>query len=105
MIQQLDEVTAPTDGHRGAGHHVFQNQIPADEPGDELAERRVAVGVGAAGDRHHGGEFRIAQPGEHAADTGNDEGKDDGGAGMFGCRESGEHEYPGADDAADAEGD
>src|ERR1700730_5671604 len=105
MIQQLDEVTAPTYRYRGARHHVFQDQIPAYEPGDELAQGRVAVGVGAARNRHHGGKFRIAQAGEHAADPGDDKGKDDGGAGMFSRREAREHEYPGADDAADAEGD
>jgi hypothetical protein len=38
VLEQLDEIAAPADRNRRAGHHVFENQVPADEPGDELAQ-------------------------------------------------------------------
>ncbi len=91
------------DRDRGGGEHVFQHQVPADEPGDELAQGRVAVGVGAARDRHHGGEFGVAQAGEYAAQAGDDEGQDHGRSGVFGGGDTGQHKDAGADDAADAQ--
>ena len=48
--------------------HVFENQVPADDPGKNFAERRVGVGVGAAGNRNHRGQFGVAQSGKTAGD-------------------------------------
>jgi hypothetical protein len=104
-IEKRHEIAAPPDRNRRAGHHVFEYQVPADEPGDDLAERGVAVGVGAAAYRHHRRKFGVAQAGEHAADAGDDERDDDRRAGVLGGGQSGEHEDAGADDAADAERD
>ena len=44
-------ISAETDGHGNIADHIFQNQVPADDPGENFAQRCVGVGVGAAGDR------------------------------------------------------
>ena len=41
--------------------HVLQDEGPADEEGDELAHRHVAVDVGRAGAWNSRAEFRIAE--------------------------------------------
>ena len=60
------EVVRPAVGHRGRGHGVLEDQVPADDPGEQLAQGGVGVGVGGAGDRHHRGELGVAQRGEDA---------------------------------------
>ena len=67
-VEQIDDVRgkADADGHVGAG--VFQNQIPADDPGDQFAERGVGVGVGRAGNGNHGRQFGVTEAGERADD-------------------------------------
>ena len=41
-----------------------RHQVPADDPGDELAEGGVGEGVGRAGHRHGGGELGVAERGQ-----------------------------------------
>ena len=67
-VQQVHHVggKAHADGHVGAG--VFQNQIPADDPGDQFAQGGVGVGIGRAGDGNHGGQFGVTEAGERADD-------------------------------------
>ena len=60
-IQQCDKVVRPPRRHRAGAHRVFQREVPADNPGNQLTQRRVSVSVGAAGQRNHGRELRIAQ--------------------------------------------
>ena len=55
------KVPAPADGDRRDRDAVLEDQVPADDPGDELAERRVAVGVGRAGDRDRRGQLGVGQ--------------------------------------------
>ena len=97
------EVAAPADrdGHRPDG--VLEDQVPADHPGEDLAERRVRVGIGAAGDRDHRRELRVAERGEAAGEAGDDVGEHDGRAGLVGGRSSGQDEDARPDDRADAE--
>ena len=64
--QQRVEVVAPRDRDGDVADGVFENQVPADDPRDQLAERRVRVGVGAAGLRNHRRQLRVAQPRERA---------------------------------------
>jgi len=80
-IEQVDDVggEADADAHVGAG--VFENQIPADDPGDELAEGGVGVGVGRAGNGNHGGQLGIAKAGKRADEGHQDHGDRNGGAG------------------------
>ncbi len=55
---------ADRDGH--VADHIFQDQIPADDPGKNLAQGRVGIGVGAARDGNHRSQFGIAQAGKTA---------------------------------------
>ena len=66
-LEQGDEIAAPSDGNRRGADSVFDDEVPANDPGEDFAQRGVAVGVGGAGDRNQGGEFGIAEPGEDAA--------------------------------------
>ncbi len=54
------------DAHIAEG--VFENQIPADDPGDQLAEGGVGIGVSRAGDGNHRGQFGVTEAGEDADD-------------------------------------
>ena len=65
--------------HVGAG--VLEDEVPADDPGDELAEGGVGVGVGGAGDGDHAGELGVAEAGEGADDGDEDERDGEGRAG------------------------
>ncbi len=101
--EEILEVVGPAVRDGGGGHGVLENQVPADDPGKQLAERRVGVGVGRARDGHHGGKFRVAQGGENARDSGDDEGQHQRGAGAIVRRDARQDEDAGADDGADAE--
>jgi|GEM_PF-6995236 len=72
-VHEIDDVRgeADRDAHVGAG--VFEDQIPADDPGDELAHGGVGVGVGGAGDGDHAGELGVTEAGESTDDGDEDE--------------------------------
>ena len=80
-VEQVDDVggKADADGHVGAG--VFEDQIPADDPGDQLAHGGVGIGVGRAGDGNHGSQFGVTEAGERADDGHQHQRKRDGGTG------------------------
>ena len=106
--QQLLEVAGPGDGDRDVADRVLDDQVPADDPADQLAQGGVGVGVGRAGDRHHRGELGVAEGREAAGDGGDDEGEDERrpGPGVVGAAGGGgadRREDAGADDGADAE--
>ncbi len=61
-------ITGEAHGDGDVADHVFENQVPADDPGKDFAERRVGVGVGAAGDGDHRGQLGVAQAGKAAGD-------------------------------------
>ena len=67
------QIARPAFGHHCGGDREFQDQIPADDPRDELTEGRVRERVGAACHRHRRGELRVAQRGQAARDGGEDE--------------------------------
>ena len=48
LSSMLDRVARPADGDRRRREQVLEQQVPADEPGEEHAEGRVGVGVGAS---------------------------------------------------------
>ena len=102
-VQQAGEISGPADRHRRGGKRVLEHEHPADEPGHELAERRVGIGIGAARDRQHRGEFGIAEAGEPAGEAGDHERQYDRRAGVGRGGMAGQHEDAGADDRADAE--
>ena len=68
FLDEGDKVAGPADGDGGGGEEVFEDEVPADDPGKELAHGGIGVGVGAAGDGDHGGELRVAEAGEKAAE-------------------------------------
>ena len=59
--EQRVEVVAPRDRDRDVADGVLEDQIPADDPGDQLSERRVRVGVRASRLRDHRRQLRVAQ--------------------------------------------
>ena len=87
-VHQSDRVRRESDADRHVGEGIFEDQVPADDPGDELAQRGVGVGIGGAGDGDHRRELGVAEPGE-AADDGDEhegEGERRSGAGTPGER-------------------
>jgi hypothetical protein len=81
-VQELVEVAAPADRDRGHGDAVLEDQVPADDPGHDLAGGGVGVGVGAARDRDRGGQLGVRQDREQAGQGGEDERDGDRRAGV-----------------------
>ena len=104
-LQRGTEIAAPADRDQRAAHEIFEQQAPADHPGDALAHGGVGVGIGAAGNRHEASEFGVAQRGEQARQARQHEGQRHRGAGMDGRFGARLHEERNADRGADAEGD
>src|SRR5690606_31071855 len=105
QVEQVGDVAGPAAGDYGGAEGEFQQQVPADDPSEDLAERGVGVGVRAARGGHGGSQFGVADPGEPGDETTDDEGEHDGGAGVLLGFHTGEGEDPGADDDPDAEPD
>ena len=82
VAEEADDVAGPADGDGGRADRVFEDQVPADDPGDELAQRRIGIGVGAAGNRDDGGHLRVAEAGKGAGKAAKHEGECDGRAGV-----------------------
>ena len=95
----------PSHGHGRGAEEVFENQIPANDPGDELAQGGIRIRVRAPRDRDHRRELGVAQPREQTGEPGRDEGQHDGGARIGGGGLPSQHEDTGADDGPDAEHD
>ena len=109
-LQERVEVVRPRDRDGDVADRVLDDQVPADDPGDELAERAVGVRVGGAGDGHHRGELRVAEGREAADDRRQDEGEDQRRSrarpdGVARGRRADRREDAGPDDRADAERD
>ena len=114
--QQRLEVVTPGDGDRDVADRVLEDQIPADDPRDQFAERRVRVGVRAARLRNHRRELRVAEARECAGGAKQEEREHQRGsrAGAYEMagrvelarrRRPDRAEDPGADDGADGEHD
>ena len=102
-LQEVDEVPRPTDGDRRGAKHVLEDEVPTDEPGNELAERRIRIGVCAPRDRDHGRELRVAESCEQTAKPGEHERQGHGRAGVRRCHRAGQDENTRPDDRADSE--
>ncbi len=104
------QIGRPRDGDADVADGVLDDQVPADDPCDDLAERGVGVRVGRPADRYHGRELGVAKRGERTDDGGDDERERKRGTGAGAghvARRSRSHgaEDSGADDGADAEHD
>ena len=104
-MEEADNIARPANGDRGGAKCIFEDQVPADDPGDELAHGRIGIGVGTAGNRDGRGHLRVAKTGKGAGYAAKHEGKCDCRTGIGGCSMAGEHEDARADDAADTERD
>ena len=105
ILEEAHDVTRPSDRHCGRAQRIFEDQVPADDPGDDLAHRRIGVGVGTPGDRNGRGHFCVTQPRKGAGNRSEDEGHRDGRPGVGRGGVSGQHENARPDDGADAQGD
>ncbi len=103
VIEQAHEIARPAHPDGGGSHGVFEHQVPADDPGDELAHGGVGVGVRAPGHRHGAGHLGVAETRQSAGDGGHDERERHRRARVQRRRDAGQHEDSGADDGADAE--
>ena len=102
-LEEADDVGGPAARDGTGADRVLEHEVPADEPGEELADGGVGVGVGAAGDRHHAGELGVRHADEAAGNAGEQEGQHERRAGILGGGDAGQDEDAGADDDADAE--
>ena len=96
-------VAGPTDGYVRSGKHVLGGEAPRDDPGGQLAQCDITVGIRAPRDRNHGGQLGITQGGEQTTDTGDEKGEDDGGSGIVRRRVTRDDEDTPADDHGDPE--
>ena len=114
--QQRIEIVAPRNRDRDVADRVLENQVPADDPRNELAKRRVRVRIGAPRLRNHGGQFRVAQTRQRACGAEQQERKHERGSGagpnhftvwsdLTRRRSADRAEDPGADHRADREHD
>src|SRR5581483_373601 len=99
---ERDEVVAPRDGDGGRADGVLQDQRPAQDPRQRLAQRAVRVAVGAAAGGDGGGQLGVGQAGEAADGAHEDEGPDDVGARDLGAQARVDEDAR-ADDGADAQ--
>ena len=77
VAQKRLDVARPRRRDRRHADSVFEDEVPPDDPGHELAERRICIGIRAAGNRHHRCEFRITERHEHACEPGKQKRHDD----------------------------
>ena len=59
--EKPDDVARPADGDGTRRDRVFQDEVPADDEGDELAQGCIGVCVGAARRRHDRGKLRVGE--------------------------------------------
>ena len=65
-LKEAHHIAGPANRDRGRAERVLEDKIPADDPGDELAQGGIGVRIGAAGDWNHGSHFGVAQAGKGA---------------------------------------
>lgn len=101
--EESDDVARPADGDGARRHRVFEDEIPANDKGDELAQGRIGVGVGAARGGHDGSELRVGKTRKRTRESREDERQRHGRPCVLGGSDAREHEDARADDGADAE--
>src|SRR2546421_6792544 len=97
------KVRGPAVRDRGGSDRIFKDQVPADDPGEELTESGVRVRVSRTGDRHHRSKLCITERREHTSKSRHHEREHRGRAGAIVRRYPRQDEDAGADDRADTE--
>ncbi len=75
LLDQARHLGRPAGADRRGDDGVFEDQAPADHPGEALADAVVAVGVRAAGLGHHRGHLGVGEGGHGAHGAGDGEGQ------------------------------
>ena len=99
------EVFAPGNGDGGRAYGIFEHQIPADDPGDELTHGGIGISVSAPRNRNHRSKFRVTETGKGATDASENKSEHDRRTRAIGNGSRGADEQAGADDPADPEHD
>src|SRR6266446_2393227 len=68
VAEERNDVTRPANRNGNCPDGVLQNQVPADNPSEQLPQGGVAVSVGAAGHRDQRSEFAVTQRGKNRSD-------------------------------------
>ena len=105
IVQDAGHIPRPADRDCGRADHVFEDQVPADQPGDELAHRGISVSISRSGDRNGRGHLGVAEAGECTGDAADDERQRDRRPGVLGRGMTGQYEEARTDDCPDAERD
>src|SRR5437773_595909 len=61
---KFDEISRPTDCDRHIPNRIFQNQIPTDDPRDDLTESCVGISVRRTRDWDHRGKLGVTERGK-----------------------------------------
>ena len=103
LAHDVREVRRPAHRHRAGAQGQLQDQVPADDPGDELAQACVGERVGRTSHRHRARELRVAERRQRTREAREDERQRHRRPGLLTRRLAREHEDPGADDHPDPE--
>ena len=86
-VEQIDHMRGKSDTHAHVAEGIFQDQVPADDPGHQLAHGGVGIGVGRSGDGDHAAQFGVTQPGKAADDRHQHHGQREGRSGAGTARD------------------
>ena len=75
--EQFYKIIRPPFCHRHVPDGIFENQIPPNDPGDNLSEGGVGISIGRTRNRDHGSEFAVTQRREAAGDSSDNERESD----------------------------
>ena len=67
-VEQIHKMRGETNADSYVADGVFKNQVPTDDPRDQLSDGRVSVRIGASRNGNHGRKLGIAKRGESAHD-------------------------------------
>ena len=69
LCEHILEIARPSGGDSRAADGVLEDEIPANDPREQLTERRIGIGVCRARDRYHRCELGVAERCEDARDA------------------------------------
>ena len=101
-IKQFNKVIRPTRRHRTGPHGVFEREVPADNPRNNLAQRSVSIRISAARQRDHSRKLRVAKSRKRAPQPGKHERKHQSRPRVVSAQ-PGKHEDSGSNHRADAQ--